>query len=391
MKITRCEAWPYTLELEEPFTIAYSSIDHTVNVFLRIETNHGIIGYGCGAHDEEVTGENGDTILEALNDIAIPFLKGRDPDYLPRIITDLELELKRHRNTHTLRNSLAKSIDTADIGADIGQPTALAAVDMALYDIAAKQAGLPLYKYLGACRDSISTSVTIGIESPENTIAKAIAWKKRGFISLKLKGGKNVEQDIERCRKVREAVGSEMELRFDANQGFSREEALRFIRGVVPAGLSILEQPIDKLDLAGLGVAGEAARSLAVVPPAGGNHLQVMADEAVLSPADAAAIEGAGGADAYNIKLAKSGGLYRAAEIDAIARAAAAPTMIGCMDEAGLGVAAGLHFALSRPNVAYADLDGHLEFTNDPSYHAVRINRGIVYPLEIPGIGFEFT
>src|SRR6056297_848624 len=116
-----------------------------------------------------------------------------------------------------------------------------------------------------------------------------------------------------------------------------------------------------------------------------------MSDEAVLSPEDILKIGLAGGADAYNIKLAKSGGLYRAAELDAIARAAGAPTMIGCMDEAGLGVAAGLHFALSRPNVAYADLDGHLEFTNYPSYHAVRIDRGIVYPLEIPGIGFEFT
>ena len=365
MKITRCDAWPYKLELEEPFTIAYSSIDHTVNVFLRIETDRGIIGCGVGAHDEEVTGENGETILAALNDIAIPFLKGRDPVYIPRIITELEQELRR---------------GTSARAGQAGQPTALAAVDMALYDIAAKQAGLPLYKYLGAYRDSIATSVTIGIQSPENTIAKALAWQKRGFISLKLKGGRNVDEDIERCCKVREAVGPDIELRFDANQGFSREEAVRFIRGVATAGISVLEQPIDKLDLAGLGVIGESAAPL-----------KVMADEAVLSPADAAAIERAGGADAYNIKLAKSGGLYRAAEIDAVARAAGAPTMVGCMDEAGLGVAAGLHFALSRPNVAYADLDGHLEFTNDPTAEAVRIENGIVYPLDTPGIGMELN
>ncbi len=377
MKITRCEAWPYTLELEEPFTIAYSSITHTVNVFLRIETDKGITGYGCGAHDEEVTGENGDTILTALQDTAIPILEGRDPAYIPRIITELEQELQTglwHQGSQNLSDS-------------IGQPTALAAVDMALYDIAAKQAGLPLYKYLGAYRDSIATSVTIGIQSIENTIAKALAWQKRGFVSLKLKGGRSVEEDIERCRKVREAVGPGIELRFDANQGFSRDEAVRFIRGVAPAGLSVLEQPIDKLDLAGLGVIGESAAPLA--PPTGHGRPMVMADEAVLSSADAAAIERAGGADAYNIKLAKSGGLYRAAEIDAVARAAGAPTMVGCMDEAGLGVAAGLHFALSRPNVAYADLDGHLEFTNDPTAEAVRIENGILYPLDTPGIGME--
>jgi len=358
MKIVRCEAWPFKLELEEPFTIAYSSIDHAVNVFLRIETDQGLMGFGCAAPDEEVTGETDQTILSALQETAIPALEGRDPSFIPKIITELEKELA-------------------------GQPTALAAVDMALYDIAAKQAGLPLYKYLGAYRDSIATSVTIGIETPENTVAKALAWKERGFISLKLKGGKKVDEDIERCRKVREAVGPDMELRFDANQGFSREETIQFIQGVAPAGLSVLEQPIDKRDLTGLRVVSDSGAMTYRIP--------VMADEAVLSPEDAAAFERAGGADAYNIKLAKSGGLYRAAEIDAIARAAAAPTMIGCMDEAGLGVAAGLHFALSRPNVAYADLDGHLEFTNDPSYHAVRIDRGIVYPLETPGIGFEFT
>lgn len=372
MKITRCEAWPYKLELEEPFTIAYSSIDHTVNVFLRIETDRGIVGCGVGAHDEEVTGENGDTILAALEDIAIPFLEGREPAYIPRIITELEIELQRGRSDQAER--AARSI---------GQPTVLAAVDMALYDIAAKHAGLPLYKYLGAYRDSIATSVTIGIQSPENTVAKALAWQKRGFISLKLKGGRNVVEDIERCRKVREAVGPDMELRFDANQGFSRDEAVRFIRGAAPAGLSVLEQPIDKLDLAGLRVVSDSAGSAFRLP--------VMADEALLSPADAAAIERAGGADAYNIKLAKSGGLYRAAEIDAVARAAGAATMVGCMDEAGLGVAAGLHFALSRPNVAYADLDGHLEFTNDPTAGAVRIENGILYPLDTPGIGMELT
>ncbi|MCF7948991.1 MAG: dipeptide epimerase [Spirochaetia bacterium] len=358
MKIVRCEAWPFKLELEEPFTIAYSSIDYAVNVFLRLETNKGLMGFGCAAPDEEVTGETDETILSALQNTAIPALEGRDPSFIPKIITELEKELD-------------------------GQPTALAAVDMALYDLAAKRAGLPLYKYLGAYRSCMPTSVTIGIQSLENTLAKALAWKKRGFISLKLKGGNNLQEDIEKCRKVREAVGPDIELRFDANQGFSREKAIQFIQGAEAAELSVLEQPIDKLDLTGLRVVSDSGAMTYKIP--------VMADEAVLSPEDTAAIERAGGADAYNIKLAKSGGLYRAAEIDAIARAAAAPTMIGCMDEAGLGVAAGLHFALSRPNVAFADLDGHLEFTNDPSYHAVQIDRGIVYPLETPGIGFEFT
>lgn len=91
----------------------------------------------------------------------------------------------------------------------------------------------------------------------------------------------------------------------------------------------------------------------------------------------------------YNIKLAKTGGIWRAMKLDAVAAAVGARTMVGCMDEAGLGIAAGLHMALSSPNVEYADLDGHVEFIDDPTYHAVRIVDGRVYPNDAPGLGFS--
>lgn len=354
MKILNCEAWPVELELEEPFSIAYSTIDRTVNWFLRVETDEGLLGYGCSAHDEEVTGENEKTIGRALQDVVIPLLQGQDLRHLNRVLDELQKSLP-------------------------DQPTAAASADMALMDILARKAGMPLYRMLGGYRDSIPTSVTIGILPVSDTLRKARQWRDRGFHILKLKGGQDVEGDIERVRRVREALGSAVQLRFDANQGFSVREAAAFMRGVEEAGVEFIEQPCSKAD----------PGAFAELKIAEGVSLPLMADESVLGPEDAFALACTGGADLFNIKLAKTGGIRRARQVDAVAAAAGAGTMVGCMDEAGLGVAAGLHFALSSSNVAYADLDGHLEFLNDPSFEALQVRDGLLHPLDKAGLGFD--
>ncbi len=355
MKITRCEAWPLRLTLSEPFAIAYSTIDHTTNVFLRIETDGGVTGFGCAAHDEEVTGETAETVERALRDVAIPQLLGEDPLRPARIL---------HRLMETLKD----------------QPTAMAAVDMALWDIMARTARLPLYRLLGGYENLVRTSVTIGIMSPARTVEKAVEWCHRGFTTLKLKGGADVEEDCERIIKVREAVGDDVRLYFDANQGYSVLQALQCMETLQTVGAEFIEQPCHKNDL----------DAFFVLRGAIGTGFPVMADEAVLGPEDVLTIMNHGGADMYNIKLAKTGGIMRAGQLDAIAAAAGAPTMVGCMDEAGLGVAAGAHLALASPNVKYADLDGHLEFVDDPTAAAVTIVDGAIIPSEEPGLGFAF-
>lgn len=350
MKIMNMEVRVVEMQLEIPYKIAYESVESAANVFFRVETDTGLYGMGCAAPDEGVTGETVTDVLETIRGTVMPILKHADPLRPVRLLERLKPHLK-------------------------GKPSVLAAVDMALLDLMGKQAGMPLWKLLGGFRDRIRTSITIGISSEKETVEYAVQYVKQGFKALKIKGGIDVREDIARILRVRERVGSGIELRFDANQGYTEEETRLLFAKTKTAKLELIEQPTPR---GNPDLLGRITRSLPI---------PVMADESIMDLRDVFRLARKGLVDMVNIKLMKVGGITEALHVNSVARSAGLDVMVGCMDEAALSIAAGLHFALARPNVMYADLDGHIGLRGDPSSKTVILRDGVLYPTSAPGLG----
>lgn len=339
--------------LKKTYQIAYETVYVASNLVLNLQTNTGLNGYGCAAPDKAIGGETVDGVLALFHEEIEPYLLGKNPFQIAKIMAEL-------RFTYPL------------------QPSLLAMIDMALHDLLAKQAQLPAYRLLGAYRSSIPTSITIGILPIQETIEIAKKYIKEGFFILKIKGGINVNKDIEKICKLRESIGDSIQLRFDANQGYSLLDALYFVRQTMVCKVDILEQPSHKAQLFEM---GEITKQ---------TQLPIMADESLMNLRDAFKIAKNQLANMLNIKLMKVGGITQACHINSVAKAAKMEVMVGCMDECELGISAGLHFALALPNVMYADLDGHLELATDPTTGCFKIKNGIMYPLEqAAGFGYK--
>jgi len=350
MKIKQVDYFRLDMPLTVPYTIAYETVSHATNIILKLVTDSGIVGWGCAAPDKTVTGESPENVIESIDTVIQDMLKGQSPFQIARI-------------THDLKRVIPNAA------------SAISMVDMALYDIMARKAQLPLYQLLGGFRHKIPTSITIGILPLDETLDQAEKHLKNGFFILKLKGGLDLSEDIEKVLKLRERFGSDFQLRFDANQGYTVEQSVRFIAGIKTANLEIIEQPTCQ----------EKDRRLGQVTQA--VSVPVMADESIKTLKDAFRLARNDRIDMINIKLMKMGGIFESLHINSVAKAAGMEVMIGCMDESALGISAGLHFALSRANIEFADLDGHLDLLNDPFSGLFYLKNGILTPSDTPGLG----
>lgn len=260
-----------------------------------------------------------------------------------------------------------------------GNTSAKAAVDMAVYDLLSKRERKPLHRFLGGARgDSVLTDMTIGIESKEVTVQRALKHYKEGFRALKVKIGLDLEGDIRRVAAVRDAVGPKVQLRVDGNQGYTVEEAVELCEAMKTLDVVLVEQPVKAEDYAGL----KKVKDRSPVP--------IMADECVKEIADAKRVIRDRAADLINIKLMKSSGIYDAIAINRLAEEANIGTMVGCMGEIQLSIAAGLHFVLSSDNVKYADLDSHFNIIGDPS-SGLEFTDGRLQAPRGTGLGVSMT
>ncbi len=350
MKICEVSCFRVDMDLAVPYTIAYETVTKASNVILKLDTDRGITGWGCAAPDMTVTGGTVEDVIEAVDKVIRGMLMGNYPFQIARLIHDLK-----------------KSIPN--------RSCALAMTDMALFDLLARKAELPLYQLLGGFKNKIATSITIGILPLKETLAEAEKHLREGFFILKLKGGIHVGEDVEKVLKLREAFGNDFHLRFDANQGYSADQAEDFLRQVKSANLELIEQPTCKTHDEHL---GKVTQSVPV---------PVMADESIKTLGDAFRLTSNEIIDMINIKLMKMGGIYESLHINSVAKAAGVEVMVGCLDESSLGISAGLHFALSRANIEFADLDGHLDLFGDPFHGLIRLIDGWLYPTDAPGLG----
>ena len=351
MVITDIQFLVTGFHFEEPMKVAFATITDMDSCIVKILTDEGITGFGEAAPLPFVTGDNLDTALSVGKELKAALL-GMDSRAIGAI--------------HRVMDSLYS-----------GNGAVKAGIDIACYDIASKAAGIPLYKYLGGDDPHIHSDVTIGIDSPDRMAEKAREWVAKGFDILKVKLGEDITLDAARMKAIREAVGPDVRLRIDANQGWTVKDTLRISRKLDALGVDLIEQPVPAGDFEGLKEIRDRSA------------LRVAADESCHSPLDAMRLASMRAADIVNIKLMKCGGIYPAIKIAAICEAAGLRCMIGCMGESTLGNLAGMHLAAALDIIEEVDLDSLYLLKQEAVLGGFDHTGGKAVLWDVPGIGCE--
>ncbi len=352
--VQKIEFWPLDVPLIDPFVVATGSRLVAENVFVRMTLASGVRGFGEAAPFPEVGGENRATCLAALS-----------------------------RLGHTLLGMPAAEFSTAARFMNeqaAGQPAARCALETAMIDAHCHAQGVPMWNlWGGADIRERETDITIPICDRDKTLVLARNWYAKGFRLLKMKVGNDVDEDVRRLEVVhRELPG--IAFIGDGNQGFSREECLTFVRGVLKFGgkMVVLEQPVVREDLEGLAAIGRDS------------GIPVAADESVRSLADAKEVVERAAADYVNIKIMKTG-VEEAREIASYTLAAGLKLMIGGMVETRLAMGCSFSLVLGVKGFGVLDLDTPLLLQEDPVTGGYGYHGPLLKPWSEPGLGMAMN
>ncbi|XP_019177071.1 PREDICTED: L-Ala-D/L-amino acid epimerase-like [Ipomoea nil] len=334
VEVQKAEGRPLNVPLIAPFTIASSRLDKVGNVAIRIELSNGCVGWG-----------------EAP---ILPFVTAEDqPTAMAKAAEACQLLRKSSGNT--------MGVVLREIGGILSGhhfASVRAGVEMALIDAVANSIGIPLWRLFGGASDSITTDITIPIVSPAEASELASNYRKKGFKTLKLKVGKNLNADIEVLRSIRVAH-PDCSFILDANEGYSSSEAIQVLEKLHEMGVTpvLFEQPVHRDNWEGLGEVSHFAKEKFGV--------SVAADESCRSLDDVRKIADENLADVINIKLAKVG-VLGALEIIEFARTSGLNLMIGGMVESRLAMGFAGHLAAGLGCFKFIDLDTPLLMAEDP-------------------------
>ena len=351
MQISRIEVYKSPIKLKKPFVISLGTFEYAENIVVVIRSDDGLVGFGECSPFMPINGESMETCFVVAN-------------YLGKALIG-----KNHLNIVGCSEEMDRII--------FGNSSIKSAFDMALYDIASQNAGLPLYAFLGGKNNkALVTDYTVSIGAPEQMALDAQEIKDRGFQVIKVKLGEDAEKDIHSIKTIRAQIGDEIPLRLDANQGWDTQSAIQVLNELVPYNIQFCEEPIPRWNFMELSEVRKRS------------PIMIMADESCCDHHDAERLIGLKASDAFNIKLGKSSGIYKAQKIIRLAEQANIQLQIGGFLESRIGFTASAHLALTSDNVKFCDFDTPLMFCEDPVIGGIRYDgNGVVTVPETPGLG----
>ena len=353
-KITKVEAIPVSIPMKAPLAMSSTVGTESIGeyVILKVTTEDGITGAGESSPFMPITSESQLSEVAIIENNLKPLLLGEDIFNVEKIWMKMESQVPR--------NTAAK-----------------ASVDMALYDAIGKALGVPIYKLLGGkTRERVPLCAILPVGSAQEITDMALDFVGRGFRALKLKIGVDPRQDVRNVEAIRKVVGEEITLRLDANQAYTKDEALRVLKRFEPYDIEFIEQPLRYWDLDGM-----ANLKLHLSIP-------IASDESLYTFHDAVRMIKNNAVDVVNIKLStRTGGFTPSKKVAAICEADGIPNWVGSSLEFGIGTVASLHFATAIGNVKYAcELIGGW-VVEEVTTEKIVIKDGSAIIPEEPGLG----
>lgn len=359
MRITRIEPIPIRVPLKAGLTTKTAHGEHIDSpyVIVRVHTDEGLVGLGEATLAPRWSGETSPGCVAAIRDLIAPALTGADP---------MQINVLRARMDRLISLN----------------PFTKAAVEMALYDLAGKAAGVPVYHLLGGkVRDAIPIKLVVGAFDVPRAVALAEKFLTWGVRCLKVKVGLNPATDLERVRAVRELAGPDIPIGVDANCGWDEASARKALQRLRPCDILFAEQPVPPGDPCALARLRQAT------------EIPIMPDESVFTLADAYRLTTAHAADVLSVYPGKNGGIAGTLEIACVARAAGIVCSVGSNLELGIGSAATLHVAAAVPVIdseTYpADIIGPLYHEADMIRQPLSLGPEVARCPEGPGLGVE--
>jgi L-alanine-DL-glutamate epimerase-like enolase superfamily enzyme len=343
-----------SLPMLKPVIMAGEEVRRADNVLVRISADNGLVGWGEAASAPVMTGETLESIVAAVQYLE-PALRGRDA-------ADIDGAL------------------TAMNGRMYGNHGAKAAIEIALHDLAGKAAGKPVHALLGdKKRSRIALLGVIGGGDRDGDLRDAEKKKAAGVTAYKIKVGVDTpENDAARTRDICKVLGQGMLISADANQGYSTEEALRYVRAVEGSGLDFFEQPVMADDLAGMATIAAATK------------IAIGADEGIHSLDDIRRHHESKAARGVSLKAIKLGGLRGVAAAGRLCDSLGMSVNISCKTgESSIACAAALHVASVIPNIAWALTLTHGQLAQDVTAQPLPASASHAGSLDRPGLGVD--